>query len=84
MPCPHAALWIVAKVAVLGTVRESSRGAVVSCRQYPAISHDDRANLPTWASCPCLHEMRDLDKVRIPTRPFRHDQIMARDRFGMF
>jgi hypothetical protein len=28
--------------------------------------------------------MRDLDKVRIPARPFRHAQIMARDPFGMF
>ncbi len=84
MPCAHTAFWVVVEVAVFGTVREPSRGAVVSCCQYPTISHDDRTNLPTWASRPRLHEMRDLDKVRIPTWPFRHAQIMARDPFGMF
>ena len=84
VPCPHTALRIVVEVAVFGTVREASRGAVVSRCQYPTISHDDRANLPTGASRPRLHEMRDLDEVRIPARPFRHAQIMARDPFGMF
>jgi hypothetical protein len=67
MPGPGGDIELIPHAAGVQAVGKPGRCAVVPGGEYPPISHDHRADLPTQAGGSLSYDFRYLEEVFVPT-----------------